>query len=423
MIGNPSHESLLDKVVEELRQATVPPLPDVSIDFCEAPQNTTQILNANRSRFLSRRSVTIAASLLVAMTLLFTQWESPTAIAQVQAAVQSAKAIRFKMQTLVNGEVVEGWRILMVDNQGVRAESAERLHIFDFKSQEMLEVNHTEQSALIGPVYDSDALKRDLAGGIGRLSSLEPIEQTRVRQTVREGKQVTEIWSVWDGAVAKTTMDAKSGLPLHIEIDRGRDSEGRSIREEITAIQFDVAVDREEFIIRAPEAYQVVTIERTSVDERAKQFVLSDQGLAPVTWGMKRDAVIAKLGKPDKIKSNPGMEPVIKDGKPVLTPGVGAGIKMAPAEPPYEVIVLHYDSKGFRIILKSNFGVTNVRCYDARIASPYCRKFEGQTAKGIRIGMTKKQVLEQLGAKDLPIGRFDFRDDRLVAMSSHFKSD
>lgn len=423
MIRSPANKSLLDNVVEELRHTAVAPFPNPPVAFDEPTQTVPSLLHSKRwDRSFSRRAIAVVATISVAMILLFTQWHTATAMAQVQAAIRNAKAISFDMRTLIDGKVFDRRRVLFSPSQGVRAEGSESLHVFNAKSNELLEVNHTDRSALISPVYDSDALHRSVAGAIGRLSSLEPIEQTQVKQLVRDGKQVSEIWSVWDGAAVVVTIDASSNLPISLVIDRGKDSEGRPVREEIDNLQFDADIEIGRFAIRAPESYRVETIVKLEPDEASKQLVLSDKGLGPIVWGMSRDAVIAKIGKPDTVITKPGMEPVVKDGMPVLTPGVGAGIKMAPADPPFETVILHYDSKGFRVFLNSNFGVTSIRCYDARMASLYCRKFEGKSAEGIRIGMTEAQVRERLRGNELPLEHLDFRENRLVTMSSRYES-
>lgn len=415
MTQNPENEALLDTIVADLRQTIVPPMPEVRIDYGTDVQEEQEHRDLFRKQLLSRRSFVIAASLLVALTLLPSLWRSSNALAQVQDAIRNANAIKFTVETLVNGKVVDSRQVLMADDRGVRAESANSLHVFNAESREMLEVDHAKRTALVSPVYESDALKRDLASAIGRLSSLEPIEETRVRETVRDGIQVTEVSAVWDGAVVVATLAPDSSLPLRLDIDRGRNPSGESVREEITEIQFDVPVSGDDFATHPPETYQLEKVARVGLAESSKQLVISDKGLGPITWGMNRDAVIARLGKPDRIETSPGMEPVVKDGKPVLTPGVGAGIKMVLADPPWELVVLQYDSRGFRVTLKSHSGVASIRCYDTRMASAYCRKFEGQTPEGVRIGMLKPQVMELLGDDEPTAAQFDFRDERLIA--------
>lgn len=417
-IQNPEYEALLDNIVVELRQTQVPTLPELHIDFGEVIKSEPKFIGSFGQRLLSRRSLVVAASILIALTLLFPYWSSSNALAQVQNAIRNARSIRFTIETLVDNEVVESRQVLLAGERGVRAESVNSLLVFAAATQEILEVDHASRTALLTPVYDSDAMKRDLASAIGRLASLEPIKETKVREVVRDGKQVTEISAVWDSAVVVATLASASNLPLRLEIDRGRTPNDKSIRETITNIEFDVPISEHLFATRPPADYELEKVSKVDLDDATKELIVSDRGLGPVMWGMTRDAVIAKLGKPDRIKTSPGMETVMKDGKPVLTPGVGAGIKMVPADPPWELVVLHYDSRGYRITLQSNAGMTSVRCYDARIASPFCRRFEGQTSKGIRIGMPKSEVTKRLDGKEPPIGQFDFRDGRLVAFAA-----
>lgn len=420
MTQNPEDGALLDKVVRELRTTEVSRFPNPPVVFSESVSNrASKFYSGWWGRLYAHRTFAVAASVLLAMTILIAQSHSPTAMAQVQDSVRNANAISFEMRTLLDGSVVDKHQVLFSAGQGVRSESDKSLYVFNSESKEMLEVNHIEKSAVISPVLDADALQRQVGGAIGRLSSLEPIEQTMVRHVIRDGKQVSELWSVWDGAVVMVTVDLESSLPIHVEIDRGRDTDGRWIREEIDNLQFGADCEKMEFAIHAPDSYRVQTIPALE-DDNSVQLVLSDNGLGRVTWGMSRDAVIARLGKPDAVTTMPGMEPVMKDGKPVLIPGIGAGIKMVPANPPFERVTFQYDSRGFRIHLSSKFGVESVHCFDARMASTSCRRFDGQSAEGIRIGMTKAQVVDRLGGRELPLGRFNFREDRLVAMSSSY---
>lgn len=409
--------SLLDRVVEELRDTKVPEFPNPPIDL---PEPSERLFAAQRKFLampsiargvLSGRGLAAAASIVVILVLSLSQWNRSTVIAQVQAAIQSAKAVSFDLQTVRDGKVVDTRRVIYVPQGMVRAEGAGSLHVFNAEAEKVMKIDHVSKTAEIRPVYDSQAMQNILAGSIGRLASLEPIEQTKVTKSVRDGKEVLELWVVWDAAVVRVVADRESKLPLRLEVDRGKDAEGTQIQEIIENIRFQDSAPVDLFAIDAPEDYDIDVVERVDPDEATKDYILSDEGLGPIKWEMSFDEVVAAIGKPDSVTMRPGVEPEMKDGLPVIVPG--KGFNMVPADPPYDILEMRYDSQGFRVYISSITGVISIRCFDK---SMNMRRFPGISAEGIEVGMSKTEVLDKLGIDELPPERFQFRDNRLVSM-------
>lgn len=417
---NADGDHLLDSVINAIRNEPVPAAPDLPL-LWNGPNEpippTEGVLHRKDFAYRtlkSRRYFAVSASILVIIAVNLYRSRDMVAIAQVQDALNKAGDVAFDMRIMRDGDLIDTRRVFYSPQGMLRAEGASTLHVFNSRTNQFMEVDHASKTAEIRPVYDAQAMQQMLAGSMGRLSSLEPIEQTRELASVQDGRAILQLWVVWDGAVTHVTADAVSKLPLKLVVDRGTDADGKSILEIVDNISFDHPAQAESFAIRPPDGYEVTTEEWKDLDEASTQYVLSvEHGLGPIKWGMSFDQVVALLGRPDSVESRQAMEPEMKDGRPVIIPG--KGFNMVPADPPFVHMELNYDSRGFRISVSTISGVTHIHCFDKGAVGLASRRFEGTSIEGISIGMDEREVLAKVAGKTIP-GRFHFKNGRLVMM-------
>lgn len=134
--------------------------------------------------------------------------------------------------------------------------------------------------------------------------------------------------------------------------------------------------------------------------------------------------VVSFLGEPDSFESKPALEADVDDKGRLKLP-----MKLVPANPPYNVVLMHYRSLGVRIDISSLDGVQWIRCHEKTL---FHKQFTGKTSEGIQIGMSKKEVLSLLkprlktGAENwqpqdalwlLKGMTIEFKNDRCVGIS------
>jgi hypothetical protein len=411
-MNNDEHGTeMLDAVIIGIREESVPPLPKSLMHSPLRNVSASTELNTRLLR-MPTRSVAVAATVLLCVGVGFLLFQSPQLLAQVQAAIRKAESISFDIETRHGDAVIQRYRIHYSSHEGVRAESATKLHIFNVSDSVILDIDHSSRIAKSRPVYDTEAMQEMLAGSIGELATLDAIEQIEAKRYSVEGKEALELWARWDNAIAHVSVDPQSKLPFRIEVDRGHNRHGEKIVEVVTNIQFGSDIPAGDYSLQVPGGYAFEEIERTELNTAVSGYVLSEDGLGPIKWGMSFNEVVSLIGKPDSFGANPTMVPEMKDGQPVIIPG--KGFNLIPAEPPHQIIDMHYDSRGFRIFVSELDGVISVQCYDGRIG----RSFPGETNEGIKIGMTREEVQNILKVDRIEDGRFQFEQNRLSVMGA-----
>lgn len=407
---------LLDSVILGIRQEDIPLMPE-SLSQTELndtyPQNGTKSgFFREHSRRITLQHVVLAATVLMCIGIGLSFFQSRQLLAQVQEAIRDASSISFDLETLYGDETIQRYHIQYSQTEGIRAESAFKLHIFNLSEKATLDIDHSSKTAKIRPVYDAEAMQAVVGGSIAELSSLRPMEQIEAKRYSEDGKEWIELWARWDRAIAHVSVDPKTMLPVRIEVDRGHNPQGQKIVEIVSNIEFGHDSSGHDYSLDIPGGYAVERIERSEPTEAVEGYVLSADGLGPITWGMSFDEVVSLVGRPDSFDASPAMVPEMKDGQPVILPG--KGFKMVPAKPLHKIIHMNYESSGFRIIVSEIEGVVSIQCFDGRSG----RTFPGRTVEGITIGMTREQVKEILGLDSLQDGRFQFTADRLSVMGA-----
>jgi hypothetical protein len=324
-------------------------------------------------------------------------------------SISNSGSAVFRLRTLAANKMVDSQRLHYLPSGMVRAEGARSLNIINSEKEQFLTVDHARQTAVIKPIYDLEATQRIFTSTFGALLQMEGIQEVKERSYVLDNRPVREFTAIWDGAVTTVIVDKESALPVKLELDRGKDNDGHAVIEVADQFEFGRKLSPELFSMVVPDGYEVQRVERRLPDQESASYVLSETGLGPVRFGMSVDEVRSLLGAPDSVDSRPAEEPEMKDGSPVIVPG--KGFRMVPADPPYNLIDLRYDSRGFRVGLSSIKGVINIRCFDELTYGASTRKFLGQSSEGVKIGMSRAEVKELLGLDGLPIvAPFQFDD-------------
>ncbi len=341
----------------------------------------------------------IAAGVALAIvggTLSSFPWTGSNLVAfgQVQEAMRGLRCLRFEMKTFVGDELTGRFKVTYTQAGNVRGDSGLESHILNADQKEYMVVNDSKRKALIQPVYDNEALRERIFGSLDALFQIQPLPTTHVRSLVLDGRPVRELTTVWDGSLATVLIDAKTSLPITIELDRGENHEGVAIREVASQFEFDFDVDNSLFAIDPPKGYDLTRIERRDPIQSSEPLILTlGQGMGPVRFGMSLQEVRNHLGDPSSFESIPSMElDVDEEGKPKFP------MKLVPANPPSSIGKMHYRSLGLQIDVSSTNGVEWIRCYGSSLTSA---GYGGKTEHGIQIGMPKSDVMKIVIENDL----------------------
>ncbi|MCA9127310.1 MAG: hypothetical protein KDB22_09490 [Planctomycetales bacterium] len=428
---------VVDIAIDLLKQQKLPeftdppiewPSPNVASSTSDSTAEPGQRKVAGRSLHRYVAKLAVAASMLAIVGAVASSWigSANRALAQMQAALSSAKTVVFKLDTFSDDELLQQSRFSYREPYFVRVDQGLELHVLNGDSLELMTVDHGDKSTRVEPIYNLDALRRIVFGVYDMLIEMQPVAGTGTRHTVVDGRPFLEIRAAFDGDVATVLIDRETNLPWRIDVDRGVIA-GERRREILSSFEYDRELQESLFAVEVPSGYEVERIARVEPDASTSGFVLSsDQGMGPIQFGMSLSEVVNLLGQPESLDSRPAMEPELdSSGRPVIVPG--KGFNLIPAEPAYELATAHYASTGFRIVVSSKEGVVSITCFGDRVYGPSSRPFLGKTSEGIKIGMLKEQVLQLLpNAKDLGNVlshqgmNVEFKEGRCVQFSASF---
>ena len=400
MVENESSrgDEILEMALVHLQQQPIPEFTNPIVVFpaerdSQHPKSRSALKRSiGASVNLFHRRWVIAAGIALAIlcgAFSIFPWTSSNLVAfgQVQEAIRGLRSLKFEMKTFVGDQVTGRFRITYSQTGSVRAESGLESHILNAAQKEYMFVKDSNRTAIIQPVYDNETIKERIFGSLDVLFQVQPLPTTRIRSLVMDGKPVRELSTVWDGSVANVLVDAKTNLPISIELDRGKNSEGKVIREELSQFEFDFDIDPSLFAIDPPKDYAITRIEQLESPKSSEQLTLTlGQGIGPVRFGMSLQEVRNHFGNPSTFESQPGMEfDRDENGQPKFP------MKLVPANPPYTIGSMHYHGFGLQIDVSSSAGVEWIRCYEASLTR---RGFEGKTSQGIQIGMPKSDAMK-----------------------------
>ena len=148
--NNEHGAELLDVAIQSIREELVPPLPTelIHTPLCHLKRDSN--LRGVRARLPVHR-LAVAAALLLCLGLASSLLQSPQLLAQVQAAIHEAEYISFNLETRKGDEIIQRYHIYYSSREGVRAESATKLHIFNRPENAILEIDHSAKIARSRP--------------------------------------------------------------------------------------------------------------------------------------------------------------------------------------------------------------------------------------------------------------------------------
>ncbi|XZE37008.1 LolA family protein [Pirellulaceae bacterium SH501] len=395
-------EKILEVAIQNFRLQTVPDFPNPKVEFPSTREHLHKdnskpsLINKLGGAILKRRSLPLAVAVCTVIAGFFAiwPWESANqrAVAQLQEVVHSLNSLVFELKSHSGDQVTGQFKITYAKPGNARMDSALAVHIFNATNAEYTIVDDAKRSVTIQPVYDATAVQNQLAGPLVALLNLEPLPSTKMRTLTVDGKLAKELKTVWDGSSATVLVDARTNLPIKIELDRGTSENGKQIRDVATNFQFNINLDSSCFTPNLPEGYEVSRIERHDTIRSSDHLVLiTGSGIGPVRFGMTLQEVRNYFGDPDSFSSKPSLTAELDDNGKLKIP-----MRLVPADPPQMVGVMQYRSLGLQIELSSIDGVKWIRCYESKET---WNRFTGMTSHGIKIGMSKQDV-ETLLEKD-----------------------
>ncbi|MCA9172133.1 MAG: hypothetical protein KDB23_30915 [Planctomycetales bacterium] len=215
--------------------------------------------------------------------------------------------------------------------------------------------------------------------------------------------------------------------------------------ETFEGIEYNVQLQDSVFEISRPETFALVDRRPARVEgevgvEASGLILKPNTGLGPITFGMKREAVIKQLGIPDstEINRDVGIESFEKMlQNPDLADAhesIRRDIERLKESERYRVGIesLKYSSKGFEIRLLPSEGVIAIACYSQKLMGHALRDFPGRTQEGIRMLDSREKIEMSYGtsanADELTdscvlaypkLGlRFELRNDELVSLQA-----
>jgi outer membrane lipoprotein-sorting protein len=318
--------------------------------------------------------VAVAAVVLLALWLANPFGWGSLAFADVQKKVEQTKSVTMTFAGHdVDGKPQSGTAYALADGR-MRMEDADgSYNVIDPKRERSLAVNPAKKEALLVKSYyhrgpaDVYQLLRDIRKNEVKKLPAEPVngQATEVfLAKVKFGEMEQEL-KVW--------VEPKSQLPVRLEVAE-KDKNGAE-RTLTIDVKFDQPLDEKLFSTESPEGYALRSegvdgppAKRVEDDMTLKPEVKPNVGLGPVTFGMTKDQVIEKLGKPDKIDQK-GM-------------------------------ALDYLSRGYSILVSPQRGVMMINCYTQATFIVKVKDFAGKMKDGLDMGASAADIKKALGEPD-----------------------
>ena len=332
--------------------------------------------------FWSVRTMTRYAAALIALaaTVVLVLWLAnpfggpSLAFADVQKKVQQTKSVTMTFNGHDgDGKQQSGTAYALADGRMRIEDSDGSYNVIDPKRERSLAVNPAKKEALLIKSYHNP-------GPADVYQLLRDIRKNEVKKLPAEqvNNQPAEVFmaKVKMGDVElelKVWVEPKSQLPVRFEV-ADKDKIGRE-RKMTIDVKFDQPLDEKLFSTDPPEGYTLRSegiegppVERVEDEKTLKPEVKPKVGLGPVTFGMTKDQVIEKLGKPDKIDQK-GM-------------------------------ALDYLSRGYSILVSPQRGVMMINCYTQATFVLKVKDFAGKTTEGIGMGAKEADIVKAYGEPD-----------------------
>lgn len=172
----------------------------------------------------------------------------------------------------------------------------------------------------------------------------------------------------------------------------------RKLVETYEDMQFDEPLPDELFALTPPAGFAVTTIGVPPADRkeifRSPLVATPNVGVGPLKFGMAREEVVRRLGKPDAEEIVTPRVPVSKRTSNIDGIERPAGAVLTVLT---KLHTLQYNALGLRLTVEAEEGLRGIQCFGQETLGPQARTFTGATDKGIRIGSPREAVAKAYG--------------------------
>ncbi|MFL5340176.1 MAG: LolA family protein [Gemmataceae bacterium] len=327
-------------------------------------------------RTMTRYAAALAAIAAVALLALWlaNPFGPGIAFADVQKKVEQTNSVTMTYTGHGgDGQPVTGKAFALADGRMRMEDPDGSYNVIDPKRERSLAVNpKTKEALLVKSYYDR--------GPADVYQILRDIRKNEVKKLPGEqiNGQATEVFlaKVKFGdkeQELKVWVEPKSQLPVRLEV-ADKDKSGRE-RKMTIDVKFDQPLDEKLFSTDPPAGYTLRTegeagppVERVKDEKLLAPELKPKVGIGPVTFGMTKEQVIEKLGKPDR--SDP------------------------------KELTLDYTSRGYAITVSPQRGMQGVLCYTQATFAIKVKDFAGKTTEGIAMGTKAADIIKAYGEPD-----------------------
>lgn len=167
----------------------------------------------------------------------------------------------------------------------------------------------------------------------------------------------------------KVWVDSKTQLPFREEL--AEESPDKKSKHRVRLdLEFDKPLDPKLFSTEPPPGYQVRSIgsdkplQPVKNQELQAPTVTPGEGIGPAKFGMSKKDVIEKLGEPDEVIRDMGLE---------------------------------YRSRGFGLLVSSTRGLVAITCYTQDTFVLKIKDFAGKTKEGVAMGASSADIIKAYG--------------------------
>jgi len=378
-----------DELIRRLeRLGNLKPTPEATRTAVERVR--LALLQARVTKLSSRRKImlkrfAVAAAVLLGVGTLFA-WLLPspssarTALAEVQAAMQSSHSVTCRQVTRIKGEPDESVRMLILGNGLWRTEGSDGSYtIMDIGKHRVLLVNSQKREATLVQGWNTPQVNLyEHVKNLPNDTSAKALPGKKLNGKEVLGFVVKMAGSGPVGSPPDLTVwaDAKTRLPVRIEVE-GKD-DGKAGEIIVDDFVFDKELDAKLFAFKPPAGYKLETegvaeLPAAPADPQLKDLVVTPLvGIGPVKFGMSRPEVERLLGKPDGVQ---------EQGQ-------------------HGFVNMNYGSRGCFIGVSKVFGATMISCVAQVQMAVRVRDFSGKTDKGIALGASIADIIRVYGEPD-----------------------
>ncbi|XZE33715.1 hypothetical protein SH501x_004510 [Pirellulaceae bacterium SH501] len=380
-------------------------------------------------------SMVTAASFIVLLGVVTVMSGRDRAVAQMQRAIRSVD--EFTLNGFMGiGDQRRFVESISVNGNLIRWDRSDGLvRITDMEQKTEVELNPRRESVEYYPLYDLSQQRQSL-DRIFRLMSELP--QHAFRKVLDETKN-SYVFE-WESQIIALWIDTSTSLPSRIEF-RKASGDWAGLNGMSADFSYD-SVPQDRFVLRFPDNYKVVRIDRSQSIDSRRLNLIPGQGVDGLAFRSSLGEVYKFFGPPEGVKH---FTRVVSMTNQIQTE-VGSDAQKSEMEvdialnaeandvPFTRVEELIYDSRGFRVIFDEINGFEQITVQNDGAYGGRSVGFNGTVAGAIRLGDSAELVREKFGEPDNnsglndapwngglvywdPFVQFRFRDRKLTSVT------